>query len=45
MGTSLEMLSKTYAHMRPSSADRARVVLDTFLPPADEDVWGLSADL
>ncbi|MGH3084901.1 MAG: site-specific integrase [Gaiellaceae bacterium] len=31
MGTSLEQLSKTYAHLLPDSADRARVALDDFL--------------
>ena len=31
MGTSLEQLSKTYAHLLPDSADRARVALDAFL--------------
>lgn len=31
MGTSLEQLSKTYAHLLPDSADRARVALNTFL--------------
>ena len=31
MGTSLEQLSKTYAHLLPDSAERARVALDTFL--------------
>jgi integrase len=38
MGTSLEQLSKTYAHLLPDSADRARIALDTFLAqPADAD--------
>jgi integrase len=31
MGTSLEQLSKTYAHLLPDSADRARAALDAFL--------------
>jgi hypothetical protein len=31
MRTSLEQLSKTYAHLLPDSADRARVALDAFL--------------
>lgn len=31
MGTLLEQLSKTYAHLLPDSADRARVALDAFL--------------
>jgi hypothetical protein len=31
MGTSLEQLSKTYGHLLPDSADRARVALDAFL--------------
>jgi integrase len=34
MGTSLEQLSKTYAHLLPDSADRARVALDAFLNEA-----------
>jgi integrase len=34
MGTSLEQLSKTYAHLLPDSADRARVALDAFLAEA-----------
>jgi hypothetical protein len=35
MGTSLEQLSKTYAHLLPDSADRARVALDAYItkPP------------
>ncbi len=36
MGTSLEQLSKTYAHLLPDSADRARVALDAFLPDIAE---------
>jgi integrase len=36
MGTSLEQLSKTYAHLLPDSADRARVALDAFLATAVE---------
>lgn len=44
MGTSLEQLSKTYAHLLPDSADRARVALDAFLADASQDVRGLSAD-
>jgi integrase len=31
MGTSLEQLSKTYGHLLPDSADRARAALDTFI--------------
>jgi hypothetical protein len=31
MGTSLEQLSKTYAHLLPDSSDRARVALDAYL--------------
>jgi hypothetical protein len=31
MGTSLEQLSATYAHLLPDSADRARATLDAFL--------------
>jgi integrase len=31
MGTSLEQLSITYAHLLPDSADRARVTLDAYL--------------
>jgi integrase len=31
MGTSLEQLSKTYAHLLPDSADRARVALDAYI--------------
>jgi integrase len=31
MGTSLEQLSKTYGHLLPDSADRARVALHAFL--------------
>ena len=34
MGTSLEQLSKTYAHLLPDSADRARVALDAYLDQA-----------
>lgn len=34
MGTSLEQLSKTYAHWLPNSADRARVALDAYLSTA-----------
>jgi integrase len=37
MGTSLEQLSKTYAHLLPDSADRARVALDAFLAATTED--------
>ena len=36
MGTSLEQLSKTYAHLLPDSADRARLALDAFLAQSDE---------
>jgi integrase len=35
MGTSLEQLSKTYAHLLPDSAERARVALDAFLADAE----------
>jgi integrase len=35
MGTSLEQLSKTYAHLLPDSADRARLALDTFLATSE----------
>jgi integrase len=31
MGTSLEQLSITYAHLLPDSADRARATLDAYL--------------
>jgi integrase len=31
MGTSLEQLSATYAHLLPDSADRARAALDAYL--------------
>jgi hypothetical protein len=34
MGTSLEQLSKTYAHPLPDSADRARTALDVYLVSA-----------
>lgn len=44
MGTSLEQLSKTYAHLLPDSADRARLALDAYFAAASEGVWGLSAD-
>jgi integrase len=39
MGTSLEQLSKAYAHLLPDSADRARLALDAFLatPVLTED--------
>ena len=37
MGTSLEQLSKTYAHLLPDSADRARVALDAFLATEAEE--------
>lgn len=37
MGTSLEQLSKTYAHPLPDSADGARIALDAFLNASDED--------
>ena len=30
MGTSLEQLSNTYAHLLPDSADRARFALDAY---------------
>jgi integrase len=36
MGTSLEQLSKTYAHLLPDSAARARVALDAYLSNAAE---------
>ena len=36
MGTSLEQLSKTYAHLLPDSADRARQALDAFLAEPGE---------
>lgn len=36
MGTSLEQLSKTYAHLLPDSADRARAALDAFLADQTE---------
>ena len=36
MGTSLEQLSKTYAHLLPDSADRARVALDAYINQAAE---------
>ena len=35
MGTSLEQLSKTYAHL-PDSADRARVATDAYINQAAE---------
>jgi integrase len=31
MGTSLEQLSKTYAHLLPDSAERARIALNAFV--------------
>jgi integrase len=31
MGTSLEQLSATYAHLLPDSAERARATLDAYL--------------
>lgn len=34
-GDELEQLSKTYAHLLPDSADRARVALDAFLAESD----------
>ena len=37
MGTSLEQLSKIYAHLLPDSADRARVALDAFLAHTDAE--------
>jgi hypothetical protein len=37
MGTSLEQLPKTYAHLLPKSADRARVALDLYLATAAEE--------
>jgi hypothetical protein len=38
LGTSLEQLSKTYAHLLPDSADRARTALDAYLAtPAQAD--------
>ena len=40
MGTSLEQLSKTYAHFLPGSADRARTALDAFLTEAAEAAEG-----
>jgi integrase len=36
MGTSLEQLSKTYAHLLPDSADRARLALDAYISNAAE---------
>jgi integrase len=42
MGTSLEQLSKTYAHLLPDSAERARVALDLYLATeAAEKIVGL----
>jgi integrase len=42
MGTSLEQLSKTYAHLLPDSAERARVALDLYLATgAEEKIVGL----
>lgn len=40
MDTSLEQLSKTYAHLLPDSADRARVALDAYLNEAAEAAEG-----
>jgi integrase len=40
MGTSLEQLSKTYAHLLPDSADRARVALDAYINNAAEAAEG-----
>ena len=40
MGTSLEQLSKTYAHLLPDSADRARVALDAYLNQSAEVTEG-----
>jgi hypothetical protein len=37
MGTSLEQLSKTYAHLLPDSADMARVALDFYLASEAEE--------
>ena len=34
MGTSLEQLSQTYAHLLPDSADRARAALNAFITEA-----------
>jgi hypothetical protein len=36
MGTSLEQLSKTYVHLLPHTADRARVALDAYISDAAE---------
>lgn len=36
MGTSLEQLSKTYAHLLPDSADRARGALNAFFASSSE---------
>ena len=44
MGTSLEQLSKTYAHLLADSADRARAALDASIAASSKDVWGLTAD-
>jgi integrase len=40
MGTSLEQLSKTYAHMLPDSAERARVALDAYINNAAKAAEG-----
>jgi integrase len=40
MGTSLEQLSKSYAHLLPDSADRARVALDAYINNAVERRMG-----
>lgn len=40
MGTSLEQLSKTYAHLLPDSADRARVALDAYISNAAQAAEG-----
>ena len=40
MGTSLEQLSKTYGHLLPDSADRARVALDAYIGSAPEALGG-----
>jgi integrase len=40
MGTSLEMLSKTYGHLLPDAADRVRVALDAYINNAAEAAEG-----
>ena len=44
MGTSLEQLSATYAHLLPDSADRARAAMDAYLVNRRENSFWQSVE-